>query len=166
MLFLFWSTPEVQKRKHSEHFLQHQEPMGSQRADRTYCRYNRDLLVTYLKENHFHPLDKQLPTDSPFYLVSSVQIERGKGKGKDCDSPWAQLRAKVDRRHCIWFWNILQFASCSHSWHTESLWLESITSIQMTVHDAVNPRMIGRAGAVWRKRITFLRAHNLADNFP
>ena len=37
MLFLFKSTPENKKRKHSEHFLHHQEPMGSQRADRTYC---------------------------------------------------------------------------------------------------------------------------------
>ena len=37
MLFLFKSTPENKKRKHSEHFLHHQEPLGSQRADRTYC---------------------------------------------------------------------------------------------------------------------------------
>ena len=37
MLFLFKSTLENKKRKHSEHFLHHQEPIGSQRADRTYC---------------------------------------------------------------------------------------------------------------------------------
>ena len=34
---MFKSTPENKKRKHSEHFLHHQEPLGSQRADRTYC---------------------------------------------------------------------------------------------------------------------------------
>ena len=39
MLFLFKSTPENKKRKHSEHFLHHQEPLGSQRADRTYCTW-------------------------------------------------------------------------------------------------------------------------------
>ena len=39
MLFLFKSTPKTKKRKHSEHFLHHQEPIGSQRADRTYCTY-------------------------------------------------------------------------------------------------------------------------------
>ena len=44
MLFLFKSTPENKERKHSEHFLHHQEPMGSQRADRTYCTF--PLIIT------------------------------------------------------------------------------------------------------------------------
>ena len=37
MLFLFKSTPENKKRKHSEHFSRPKEPGGSQRASRTYC---------------------------------------------------------------------------------------------------------------------------------
>ena len=36
MLFLFKSTPENKKRKHSEHFFRSKGPGGSQRASRTY----------------------------------------------------------------------------------------------------------------------------------
>ena len=43
MLFLFKSTPKNKKRKHSEHFLHHQEPLGSQRADRTYCTASKSV---------------------------------------------------------------------------------------------------------------------------
>ena len=41
---MFKSTPENKKRKHSKHFLHHQEPLGSQRADRTYCTSNYGLI--------------------------------------------------------------------------------------------------------------------------
>ena len=40
MLFLFKSTPENKKRKHSEHFCRSKGPGGSQRASRTYCMRN------------------------------------------------------------------------------------------------------------------------------
>ena len=64
MLFLFWSTPEVQKRKHSEHFLQHQEPMGSQRADRTYCS---------LSENQFVEQENSLVETSTMIIYQDIQ---------------------------------------------------------------------------------------------
>lgn len=37
MLFLFKSTPENKKRKHSEHFCRSKEPGGPERATVTYC---------------------------------------------------------------------------------------------------------------------------------
>ena len=47
MLFLFKSTPENKKSKHSKHLLHHQEPLGSQRAYRTYCTTTTTNTTTY-----------------------------------------------------------------------------------------------------------------------
>ena len=56
---MFKSTPENKKRKHSEHFLHHQEPLGSQRADRTYCNLARSVfeVVALHKNSETHLLE-------------------------------------------------------------------------------------------------------------
>ena len=72
MLFLLWSTPEVRKRKHSEHFSQHQEPMGSQRADRTYRTYC-SLFLTCPTLTVYSTV--QPPRYAPIYFFAAVPVQ-------------------------------------------------------------------------------------------